>query len=82
MISVICIELFEVPQDDPSLVPDAVKETSMAQPDPENARPSHPVPGLASLPDHPPVPHRGPQRAPPPAQVHTAAHALWCHHLG
>lgn len=60
----------------------APEEAPMVQEDPEDARPPDPVLGLAALPDHPHVLHRGPQRAAPPAQVHPAAHALWGRLLG
>lgn len=63
-------------------VSDAAEETPLVRPHPEDTGPPHPVPGLEALPDHPPLPHRGSQRAPPPAQIHTRAHALWSLHLG
>lgn len=61
---------------------DAAEETPLAWTHPEDTGPPHPVIRLEALPDHPPLPHRGSQRSPPPAQVHAAAHALWSHHLG
>lgn len=61
---------------------DASEEAPLAQPHPEDPRPPYPLTGLEALPDHTSLPHWGPQRAPPPAQIHAAAHALWSHHMG